>query len=170
MRIYDSFDELFTILQPRLVNYAVRFTGDPAAARDLVQDAYISLWEKYGRKDSRQAPSLLYTIVRNKCLNYLKRRKILENLDPDIPDDAATLYDFDLSGSPFGESLQEEYKKDLDRLIDNLPDRCREVFFLSRFKGLKNREIAEKLGISLTAVEKSIRRALGIFKNKLKNN
>lgn len=88
MRIYDSFDELFTSLQPRLVNYAVRFTGDPAAARDLVQDAYISLWEKYGRKDSRQAPSLLYTIVRNKCLNYLKRRKILENLDPDIPDEA----------------------------------------------------------------------------------
>ena len=48
-----------------------------------MQDAYISLWEKYGRKDSRQAPSLLYTIVRNKCLNYLKRRKILENLDPE---------------------------------------------------------------------------------------
>ena len=47
--------------------------------------------------------------------------------------------------------------------MDSLPERCREVFFLSRFQGLKNREIAERLHISLHTVERHIQRALRIF-------
>ena len=59
--------------------------------------------------------------------------------------------------------LYQELEREIQRITDSLPQRCREVFILSRFQGMKNREIAERLHISLQAVEKHIQKALRIF-------
>ncbi|MDE5731497.1 MAG: sigma-70 family RNA polymerase sigma factor [Bacteroidales bacterium] len=58
----------------------------------------------------------------------------------------------------------------MDKVLDSLPERCREVFMLSRFKKMKNREIAEHLGISVSMVEKHIRKALNAFTEALNEN
>ena len=65
--------------------------------------------------------------------------------------------------------LYDELQQQIKIVIDNLPERCREVFIMSRFKELKNREIADKLQISTTAVEKQIAKALNIFSKHFKD-
>ena len=65
--------------------------------------------------------------------------------------------------------LFEELQQQVNAVIETLPERCREVFLLSRFEGLKNREIAEKLNISTTAVEKHISKAIAFFSKHFKD-
>lgn len=172
MNVRESFDDLFTSCQPRLVNYALRFTGSRHAARDLVQDAFVSLWEKYGDADSADAPALLFTMVRNKSINYLKRRKVtrVDMHLPDVPEGEERLYNLDFSHSTGDAGVQDEAGRQVDMLVSELPERCRQVFVMSRLHGLRNREIAEELGVSLTAVEKSIRRALRLLSKRIKKS
>ena len=65
--------------------------------------------------------------------------------------------------------LYDELREQINIVINNLPERCREVFIMSRFKNLKNREIADKLKISTTAVEKQISKALSSFSKHFKD-
>ena len=91
---------------------------------------------------------------RQYTVSYLARAKVGEE----------RLYNYDFSfaenGHPY---LYQELEQQIQRIMDSLPERCREVFLLSRFQGLKNREIAERLHISLHTVERHIQRALRIF-------
>lgn len=162
----SAFEQLFKRFYPRLRCYAIRFMKDDDLTRDLIQDCFVRLWEKRALLASISLSSLLFTMVRNACMNHLKHRSIVEkhqlsylasirgqeqlyNVDFDMDADRATLY--------------EELQEHIGIVMSRLPERSREVFALSRFEGLKNREIAERLGISLTAVEKHISRSIRSF-------
>lgn len=73
-------------------------------------------------------------------------------------------------GGADSKCIYEELQSQVDKVLDSLPERCREVFILSRFKKMKNREIAEHLGISVSMVEKHIRKALNAFTEALNEN
>ena len=111
---------------------------------------------------------LLFAMTRNRCLNYLKHKSIVDKYTVSYLARAKVgeerLYNYDFSfaenGHPY---LYQELEQQIQRIMDSLPERCREVFLLSRFQGLKNREIAERLHISLHTVERHIQRALRIF-------
>ncbi|MDD4032058.1 MAG: RNA polymerase sigma-70 factor [Bacteroidales bacterium] len=156
----------FLDYSPRLINYAVRFVATREVAQDIVQDCFVNLWEKLGALDFINVKSLLFTMVRNACLNYLKHKNVVNHYkfryQSEIEgQERIYYYDFDYdSDAPL---LHEEFEQQIQQVIDTLPPRCRQVFLLSRFEGLKNREIAEKLHISVTAVEKHIRKALTDF-------
>ena len=137
---YD-FERLYIDCQPRLTAYALRFVNNPIEAQDLVH---------------------------NRCLNYLKHKSIVDKYTisclarAKIGEERLYNYDFSFAenGHPY---LYQELEQQIQRIMDSLPERCREVFLLSRFQGLKNREIAERLHISLHTVERHIQRALRIF-------
>jgi RNA polymerase sigma-70 factor (ECF subfamily) len=109
---------------------------------------------------------LLFTMVRNACLNHLKHQNAvalrhLKYMNDNMGEERIYHYDFNVE--PNTPILYEELEKQVQVVIDKLPKRCRQVFLLSRFEGLKNKDIASSLDISLTAVEKHIRRALVAF-------
>ena len=79
------------------------------------------------------------------------------------------LYHIDFGLEVEHKLLYEELKEKITQVVDLLPERCREVFILSRFEGLKNHEIAEKLQISTTAVEKHISKAMQKFSEYFKD-
>jgi RNA polymerase sigma-70 factor (ECF subfamily) len=158
--------ESFLNYSPRLINYAIRFVSNREIAQDIVQDCFIRLWEKMEKFDFLSIKPLLFTMVRNACLNHLKHQNTvtlrhLRYMNENMWEERIYHYDFNME--PNTPILYEEFEKQVQVVIDKLPKRCRQVFLLSRFEGLKNKDIASSLDISLTAVEKHIRRALVAF-------
>lgn len=72
------FEELFRRYWPRLYSYSLRFTKDDEAARDIIQDCFVKLWEKRHSLSSVSFRSLIFTMVRNACLNYVKHKVVVD--------------------------------------------------------------------------------------------
>lgn len=139
----------------RLCIYVLNYTQDRNLAEDIVQDTFLSLWTK--RSTLRVDGSLngyLYRLTYNKFVDVCRKNKQhnneLETLRNEALDDLM-------------EDYEEVYTKKMaqvEKAIDTLPPRCKEVFLLNKMDGMRYREIADHLGISLKTVENQIGKAL----------
>lgn len=167
-----AFEFLFKSYYPRLRGYASRFVNDDEAVRDIIQESFMKFWEKRTLIEAVSISSLLFAMVRNACLNYLKHLQLVELHSLDYlatVGGSEELYCVDFNLSPEYSLLYKELQEQVDIVMYELPSRCREVFMMSRFKKMKNREIAEVLQISTTAVEKHIAKALAHFSRHFKD-
>ncbi len=168
----EAFEFLFHSYYPRLRGYASRFVTDEEIVGDLIQECFLKFWEKRMLIEAVSLSALLFAMVRNACLNYLKHIQIVEQRRVDYLDTISgkeELYYWDFKLSPEYTLLYKELQDQVNVVLNNLSPRCREIFEMSRFKRMKNREIAEKLQISTTAVEKHIAKALTLFSDHFKN-
>lgn len=168
-----SFEFLYRRYFPRLRGYALRFIKDEEITNDLVQECFLKFWEKRHSLTSVSLTSLLFAMVRNACLNYLKHLYVEENYRLDFLADVKgeeKLYQVDFYSCTDNPMLYKELQEQIKLVVQQLPERCREVFLLSRFQGLKNREIADQLHISTTAVEKHLSRAIKAFDQHFRKN
>lgn len=167
----NIFEGLYNKYSDRLFNFAFRFVSDERAAEDIVHEAYITLWEKFGGKEGDTWQALLFRIVRNRSIDTLRHQSALKVVRmtesfKEIHDEA--LYHLDLAVSDSDkQTIYDELISNIRDIMGKLPDRCREVFTMSRFRNMKNKDIASALGISEKAVEKHIHKALTIFKKEL---
>lgn len=167
-----AFEFLFKTYYPRLRGYAIRFVEDEETARDIIQECFLRFWEKRQLLSAVSVTSLLFAMVRNGCLNYLKHLAIVEKHRLEYlsrADGEERLYYADFALDAEHKLLYTELQEQIGYVMNQLSDRSREVFILSRFKGFKNREIAEQLSISTTAVEKHIAKALLSFSKHFKD-
>ena len=138
---YD-FERLYIDCQPRLTAYALRFVNNPIEAQDLVHDCFMALWDRQAPLDPEEARMLLFAMTRNRCLNYLKHKSIVDQYTisclarAKIGEERLYNYDFSFAenGHPY---LYQELEQQIQRIMDSLPARCREVFLLSRFRALR---------------------------------
>lgn len=163
----ELFDELFKQYSKPLFYYAVKFVEDEAA-RDIVQDVFEKLWSDQKITVKQSLNSLLFTMVRNSCLQNLEKQKVrnkyLESNKLKLQEDELQFYMNE------GTSLiEQELENKLHEVLENLPERCKQIFLLSRFGNKKNREIAEELDISVKAVEKQISKALTSIRIEMKD-
>ena len=165
-----AFEVVFNLYYPRLVYFAKEYVVYEEA-KGLVQDAFVSFWEKNPViSNESQLQSFLYTTVKNNCLMRLRRQKVINNFRDRSKERiqnqiyVSALEQLDTSVTAF-----QEIEIIFEKTIADLPPRCREIFVLSRFEGRKNQEIAEKLGISVKSVEAQITKALKILKIALKD-
>lgn len=168
-----AFESLHKRYYYRLKGYAAKFVDNQQVIDDIIQESFLTIWEKKERLRNVSIVSLLFVIVRNNCLNFLKKKALRHNYEKEYimlsqQEERLQYIDFGLGVSH--KLLHEELEEHIGIVMENLPERCRYVFDLSRNNGLKNREIAEKLNISTTAVEKHISRALLAFSNYFKTN
>jgi RNA polymerase sigma-70 factor (ECF subfamily) len=139
--------------------FAKKILGDEDDAREVVHQVFISIWEKRQEIDlSASMKSYLFTSVHNRSLNVIRDRKKFSSAE--VPDVAG---EWDVSSVI--ESMELEEK--ILAVIRTLPEKCREVFEMSRFDGLKYSEIAKKLNISVKTVENQMSKALKILREKL---
>lgn len=167
-----QYEKFVVDYQPRLMAYVSHFVDNRNDAQDVLQECFLILWTKYSGSPSSEYPKIIFRIVRNKCLDYLKHRKVAVSRFEPLPlsgEERLFNLDFGLGGAD-SKCIYEELQSQVDKVLDSLPERCREVFMLSRFKKMKNREIAEHLGISVSMVEKHIRKALNAFTEALNEN
>ena len=170
---HAAFEYLFKRFYPRLLGYAIRFVQDEDVAKDILQECFMNFWEKRQLLSAVSISSLLFLMVRNACLNYLKHHMLANYLSIDYLstlDGEEKLYSADLMFSTDENILYEDLKTQIDAALSKLSPRSREIFLLSRFDGMKNKESAELLGISTSAVEKHISKSLKVISDYLKDN
>jgi RNA polymerase sigma-70 factor (ECF subfamily) len=146
-----------------LCQFAAGYVRDDDVAMEIVQDAFVNLWEKRDTIDlSKPVKSYISTSVRNRCLNYLRDHKkfsndllVLENLSHE------TIYD------PSDRLVETDISKQIAGAIAELPEKCREVFIMSREEHLKYQQIADRLNISVKTVETQMSKALQHMRNRL---
>jgi RNA polymerase sigma-70 factor (ECF subfamily) len=136
--------------------FAQKYVKDFETAKEIVQDAFISLWEKRETIDmDRPVKSYLTMAIHNKCTNHLRN---IRKFDPYILDLENLL---DVPEYDGADSMVEiELKEKIESAIAQLPEKCREIFILNRYENLKYQEIADKLQISVKTVESQISKAL----------
>jgi len=168
----QAFEFLFKSYYPRLRGYALRFVKEEEVVRDIIQESFLKFWEKRSIIEAVSVSSLLFAMVRNACLNYLKHLQIVEQHNLEYPasiDGKEELYSLDFHIGPEYSLLYKELEEQVKIVLNSLPPRSREIFLMSRFEKMKNREIAENLQISTTAVEKHIAKALTYFSKHFKD-
>lgn len=161
-----AFELLFAIFFARLNDFARRVVGDDVVSQDMVQEVFVKLWEGRDRIESINLEAFLFRSVRNRCLDYLKHQKVeLSRMQGiTVASRYEELYRIDFIGNEPYVLIEQELELEIEKTIQGLPDRCREVFILSRKHGLKNKEIAEALQISIKNVERHLHRALQSFR------
>lgn len=163
----ELFEELFKQYSKPLFYYAAKFVEDEAA-RDIVQDVFAKLWSDQNITIKLSLNSLLFTMVRNSCLQTLEKQKVrnkyLESTKLKLQEEELQFYMYEKTSL-----IEQELENKLNEVLDSLPDRCKQIFMMSRFENKKNKEIAEELDISTKAVEKQITRALGTIRSEMKD-
>ncbi len=166
----EAFEFLFTTYYPRLRNYASHFIADVDDVEDIIQDSFVNLWNRRAMLTGVSLSSMLFTMVRNGCLNFLKHKAIVEGYnirELNQVNGNEALYNYDFLGSADEELLCDELRRQIHDVLSRLPERSRQVFVMSRFEGLKNREIAERLDISVKVVEKHVSKALAMLRKQI---
>jgi len=161
----DSFNYFFDYYYSGLCVYAKNFIVDLNISEEVVQDVFVRFWEKRQNIEIESSVRFyLFRTVYNQCMNLLKHKKIERNYIQNQKSREDNLYE-----EQWNLYNETELRQALDHAISRLPERCREVFILSRFENLKNKEIAEKLGITEKTVENQISKALRVLKTELKD-
>jgi RNA polymerase sigma-70 factor (ECF subfamily) len=160
----QALEELFNYYYPRLYQFSKSFLKLEDGIDDILQDVFVKIWKNRANiKSSETFSPFIFTMTRNLLLNELRRRLSKQKIKDEI-------FKLSLSDVPHSSEKLEygELKETVDRIIDNLPEKQREVFLLSRYENLSHKEIAEKLNISTKTVEYHISQSTSAIRNKLK--
>ncbi|MBN2611557.1 MAG: RNA polymerase sigma-70 factor [Bacteroidales bacterium] len=161
----NAFDYLFNYYYPGLVVYADKFVTNNHLAEEIVQGVFLKIWQdRRFIEINNSFKSYVFQSVKNRCLDVIKHRKVKDEYSQKIL--AETENSRDETWETYVES---ELYALLITSIDKLPVECRKVIHLSRIKNLNNKEIAEKLGISVKTVENQITKALKYLRVELKD-
>lgn len=167
-----TFQFIFKKYYTGLYYYAKKYLGDKHHAEEVVQNTFLKLWEKRETFTiSKSFNSYLYKTVYNNCLNFLKHQQVKEKYKEYYTQKIRNAEEYYSISQENGQSvyIAKEIENEIDKAIHELPGQCRKIFELSRFEGLKNHEIAEKLEISINTVQKQISIALCKLRSALAN-
>lgn len=153
----DWFKVIFEEHYEFIRNYLYYLSGDIDIAEDIVQDVFMKVWEVRDTIKDETLKPLLFKIARNLFFNSHKRKVLdLRFVNSSVSENENESPEYLLEMKEFDAKLQKE--------ISKLPDHCRTIFLMSRIDELKYHEIAERLKISVKAVEKQISKALKLLR------
>jgi RNA polymerase sigma-70 factor, ECF subfamily len=158
------FDFIFNYYYSGLCVYAKQFTGSIETSEDIVQDFFVSLWVKASSLEINESlRAYLFSSVKNRCLDSVKHNRVRAKYEESIVNESE-----EQENDNFSLYIAAELREAINKSLEKLPPRCREVFSLSRYEGKTNQQIAEKLGLSKRTVELQISNALKILRTELK--
>jgi len=159
----SAFEELFNAFYGSLCNYAYQFLENIEDAEEVSQDIYVKLWEKRSSIEiETSVKNYLFRSVRNQCLNQIQHNKVKKQYSEKIKDFSKQ----DLDTSRY--FIEPGLAREIEKTINSMPEKRKEIFKLSRETGLKYKEIAEQLNISIKTVEAQMGLALKYLRKKLK--
>jgi RNA polymerase sigma-70 factor (ECF subfamily) len=159
----EAYSEIFERYSRLLLRHAFRLLSNREEAQDIVQEVFVLFWEKRETLSLTGAlSSYLYSSVRNRIFNFLSHQKVVLRY-------AESFNKFTVEGYNVTEDMarDNELARLIEREIDLLPKRMREVFLLNKKQGLTYQEIGEKLGISPETAKQQVYKAGKILKPKI---
>lgn len=164
-----AFEKIFKANHSKIVGFCNQFISDLDKAKSLTQEVFLNLWlnrEKIETVNGIRA--FLYTYAKSGCLNYIRHRKVISKYKDEFLKskedqlNREVLESFDFNSLEFT-----ELEGVIQQAINDLPEKCRLVFIMSRFDGKMNKEISVELNISVKAVEANMTRALKTLRSRL---
>lgn len=155
-----DFTTLYRSTVAPLRRYLARLLGSATEAQDVAHDAYVRVYPTVTQQPTPHPEALLYTTARRLAINRLKRRSI----SPIAPDGTAVETAASTTPGVAQEVIARQEVELLERAIAELPEGCRAVLLLRKVELLSHREIADRLGIAISTVEKQHARALRLLR------
>lgn len=173
MSTNTDFETVYVQYYARMKRFAVQYVLREEDAENLVQDIFTELWERFPTLSSHDNLfAYLLLAIKNKCIDFLRRQTVMQKAA-----DAARLeYELELAANydalhAIGNVHLSEKELDelLHRALDKLPGRCREIFIKNKLEGMKQKAIADELGISVNTVENQVAIAYRKLRSELKH-
>ena len=158
-----TFEDVFQRSYQRFCQRVFRITNDIEVAEDIVQEVFISFWERWQRQAIETPEAYIYKACINKALNYSSSLKRKSRLQEVHYKEQST----QTGSSPEQDMEQQELEDRVQQSIDTLPPMCRKVFLLSRYEEKSHKEIAAFLEISPNTVDNHIKKALSVLRKAL---
>ena len=159
----QKFESLFRSSFISLVRYARTLLKDQDTAEEIVQDLFFRIWkDKEKIKIESSLNGYLFRSVHNRCLHHIEHNRVVDRHAEEMS------YQLSESRESPSDILNyKELQEKIASILEKLPERCGKIFYMSRFEGLKYKEIAEKLSVSVKTVESNMGRALKEFRKEL---
>jgi RNA polymerase sigma-70 factor, ECF subfamily len=153
-----DFEQLFELYYEGLCRIVFPILKDQAAAEDVVQDVFVKLWLRRDElSEITNFQAYLYKSVVFRALDYLRKRKTEGLMKEELKVVHSKIQEPDTTLE------QKELRSAIAQGLEKMPEQMQMIFHLSRFSGLKNREVAEQLKISIKTVESNLSKALKIL-------
>jgi len=161
----EDFDKVYVLYFSRMHRFAKEYVLTDEDAENIVQDIFMQLWEKRDVLNVQiNLASYLFSLVKNRCLDYLRHKVVVEEYQKELSLKLVALEQLD-----YNLSSEDDIERIITNAVDKLPERCREIFMKSRLEGKKYKEIAEELNISVNTVETQMSIALKKLRVELKD-
>ncbi len=150
-----EFEEIFIQYFPKVRTFAAILLKSEQEAEDVAQDIFVKLWEQPDLWEGNLVRNYLYTMVKNHVFNRIKRK----NIESDYINSQINVHlleEMTEFNDPLNEIYHEELQLSLKLSLEQMPDKRRQVFEMSRFQHLSNHEIAERMNLSVRTVEQHI--------------
>lgn len=145
----SCFDEIYIMYFPRLYRFAKVYVISDEEAKNIVQDVFMTVWEKKEVINAQNISTYLFSLVKNRCIDFLRHEVTVRKNERELSANLLALDSIDLSEI-------ENREKKIREAISVLPDKCRKIFILAKIQGKKHKEIASLLGISQSTIETQI--------------
>ncbi len=159
----EAFQEIYWQYWDKLFMYAYNILKDKEACEDIIQEVFTDLWIRRKKTLITNLPGYLFRAVKFQTIKYIRSSEVSEKYRNRLNQVNLT-----------SQAEEAVHAKELEKIIEDslrqLPERCREIFYLSRFEHQSNQEIAEKLGLSIQTVKNQISKALKHIKKEVKNS
>jgi RNA polymerase sigma-70 factor, ECF subfamily len=150
-----AFKQIFDIYYRPLTLFALKYVGNIEEAKEIVQEFFIRLWARHDKiVFGFSLKGYLYQAIRNACLNQIESKKVFERKTRDYAPSEIS------NDDPLEKMVAAEQEERLFREIDQLPEKCRQIFLMSRMQSLSNQDIATQLNLSVKTIEAQITIAL----------
>lgn len=170
---HTGFESVYLAYFSKMKYFAKVYVLSEEEAENIVQDVFTDLW---ARKEILSLPvnlvAYLFTAVKNKCLNYLRHQSIQRETSDLMQEEQrlalrASLDSLEaLDPEQFSE---QEIRERINRALDSLSARCRQIFIMSKIEGKKQKEIAKELNVTINTVETQMGIAYRKLRDELKD-